>query len=170
MTVNTYSLSPASNNSQNYTVDYTSFYNSSSDSTCVSVGTISRSPVKRTRNKANHKERRRTESINNAFSNLRKSIPNVPADTKLSKIKTLRLATSYINLLMGVLKSDDPISAVPESKADISSHSGRKSAYAVRYVPQQSYKVSFCIRKKNHQRENRGIYYIYSTYLEIDLL
>ncbi|KAL4660023.1 heart- and neural crest derivatives-expressed protein 1 [Arapaima gigas] len=52
------------------------------------------------------KERRRTESINSAFAELRECIPNVPADTKLSKIKTLRLATSYIAYLMEVLAKD----------------------------------------------------------------
>lgn len=52
---------------------------------------------------ANKKERRRTQSINSAFANLRDCIPNVPADTKLSKIKTLRLATSYIAYLMELL-------------------------------------------------------------------
>ena len=36
---------------------------------------------------ANKKERRRTQSINTAFTNLRDCIPNVPSDTKLSKIK-----------------------------------------------------------------------------------
>lgn len=41
--------------------------------------------VKR-RNTANKKERRRTQSINTAFSDLRECIPNVPADTKLSKV------------------------------------------------------------------------------------
>uniref|UniRef100_A0ACB8EIX6 Uncharacterized protein n=1 Tax=Sphaerodactylus townsendi TaxID=933632 RepID=A0ACB8EIX6_9SAUR len=54
------------------------------------------------------KERRRTESLNSAFSELRECIPNVPADTKLSKIKTLRLATSYIAYLMEVLAKDRP--------------------------------------------------------------
>ncbi|KAA0184340.1 hypothetical protein HAZT_HAZT002872 [Hyalella azteca] len=44
--------------------------------------------VKR-RSSANKKERRRTQSINNAFAELRDCIPNVPPDTKLSKIKTL---------------------------------------------------------------------------------
>ncbi|XP_068216421.1 heart- and neural crest derivatives-expressed protein 2-like [Palaemon carinicauda] len=63
--------------------------------------------VKR-RSSANKKERRRTQSINNAFAELRECIPNVPADTKLSKIKTLRLATSYIAYLMEVLHSEDP--------------------------------------------------------------
>ncbi|OTF77505.1 basic helix-loop-helix transcription factor-like protein [Euroglyphus maynei] len=57
------------------------------------------------RRSANKKERRRTQSINSAFSNLRDCIPNVPADTKLSKIKTLRLATSYISYLMKILDS-----------------------------------------------------------------
>lgn len=38
------------------------------------------------RNTANKKERRRTQSINNAFSYLREKIPNVPTDTKLSKV------------------------------------------------------------------------------------
>nr|XP_023026598.1 heart- and neural crest derivatives-expressed protein 1-like isoform X1 [Leptinotarsa decemlineata] len=40
--------------------------------------------VKR-RSTANKKERRRTQSINNAYADLRDCIPNVPADTKLSK-------------------------------------------------------------------------------------
>uniref|UniRef100_A0A8D8ZKB0 Heart- and neural crest derivatives-expressed protein 2 n=1 Tax=Cacopsylla melanoneura TaxID=428564 RepID=A0A8D8ZKB0_9HEMI len=81
--------------------------------------------VKR-RNTANKKERRRTQSINNAFSDLRECIPNVPSDTKLSKIKTLRLATSYISYLMKVLETDDIIS-IDDFKADLSSHSHRKS-------------------------------------------
>ncbi|KAL8212113.1 UNVERIFIED_CONTAM: hypothetical protein K2H54_038004 [Gekko kuhli] len=57
---------------------------------------------------APRKERRRTESLNSAFAELRECIPNVPADTKLSKIKTLRLATSYIAYLMEVLAKDRP--------------------------------------------------------------
>lgn len=53
-------------------------------------------PVKPTTSK---KERRRTQNINAAFAELRKHIPNVPSDTKLSKIKTLKLAMSYIHHL-----------------------------------------------------------------------
>ncbi|CAH1103049.1 unnamed protein product [Psylliodes chrysocephalus] len=63
--------------------------------------------VKR-RTTANKKERRRTQSINMAYADLRDCIPNVPADTKLSKIKTLRLATSYIAYLTRALETDDP--------------------------------------------------------------
>uniref|UniRef100_A0A182J2N9 Uncharacterized protein n=1 Tax=Anopheles atroparvus TaxID=41427 RepID=A0A182J2N9_ANOAO len=64
--------------------------------------------VKR-RNTANKKERRRTQSINSAYSSLRDRIPNVPNDTKLSKIKTLRLAISYIAHLLAVVNGNqDP--------------------------------------------------------------
>lgn len=76
--------------------------------------------VKR-RNTANKKERRRTMSINNAFSELRDCIPNVPADTKLSKIKTLRLATSYISYLMAVLE------AGPDTDIPFRAELGRQS-------------------------------------------
>ena len=55
------------------------------------------------RNTANRKERRRTYSINSAFSKLRERIPNVPKDTKLSKIKTLKLAALYIEFLSQLL-------------------------------------------------------------------
>ena len=54
----------------------------------------------------NKKERRRTQNINSAFADLRGCIPNVPMDTKLSKIKTLRLAISYIQHLMQQLNDD----------------------------------------------------------------
>ena len=74
--------------------------------------------VKR-RGTANKKERRRTVSINTAFAKLRGCIPNVPSDTKLSKIKTLRLATSYIAYLMDVLNKDDPKLAEAGFKADL---------------------------------------------------
>ncbi|NXI23049.1 HAND2 protein, partial [Sterrhoptilus dennistouni] len=75
-------------------------------------------PVKR-RGTANRKERRRTQSINSAFAELRECIPNVPADTKLSKIKTLRLATSYIAYLMDLLAKDDQNGEAEAFKAEI---------------------------------------------------
>uniref|UniRef100_A0A8C9QWW5 Scleraxis bHLH transcription factor n=1 Tax=Scleropages formosus TaxID=113540 RepID=A0A8C9QWW5_SCLFO len=57
----------------------------------------------RQRNVANARERDRTNSVNTAFSALRTLIPTEPADRKLSKIETLRLASSYISHLGNVL-------------------------------------------------------------------
>ena len=68
---------------------------------------------------ANKKERRRTQSINTAFSDLRTAIPNVQPDTKLSKIKTLKLATKYIEFLMDILSKDDPTAMPSAFKAEI---------------------------------------------------
>lgn len=55
------------------------------------------------RRAANARERDRTHSVNSAFSTLRTLIPTEPADRKLSKIETIRLATSYIAHLQTVL-------------------------------------------------------------------
>uniref|UniRef100_A0AAV2LBJ5 BHLH domain-containing protein n=1 Tax=Knipowitschia caucasica TaxID=637954 RepID=A0AAV2LBJ5_KNICA len=55
------------------------------------------------RQAANARERDRTHSVNSAFSTLRMLIPTEPADRKLSKIETLRLASSYISHLANVL-------------------------------------------------------------------
>ena len=65
----------------------------------------------------NKKERRRTQSINTAFSDLRCCIPNVPTDTKLSKIKTLRLAISYIQYLMQQLNDDRYSMVIPDQRS-----------------------------------------------------
>ncbi|KAK4878265.1 hypothetical protein RN001_010771 [Aquatica leii] len=55
-------------------------------------------PVKE-RYHANARERDRTHSVNTAFTTLRTLIPTEPKDRKLSKIETLRLASSYISHL-----------------------------------------------------------------------
>ncbi|XP_070566399.1 twist-related protein 2-like [Ptychodera flava] len=55
---------------------------------------------------ANVRERQRTQSLNEAFSALRKIIPTLPSD-KLSKIQTLKLASRYIDFLFQVLRSDE---------------------------------------------------------------
>lgn len=71
-------------------------------------GGVPHEPKKRV--SANKKERRRTLSINNAFKDLRDHIPDIPGDTKLSKIKTLKLAINYIEHLMKLLEKNDPSS------------------------------------------------------------
>uniref|UniRef100_A0A3Q3X4E9 BHLH domain-containing protein n=1 Tax=Mola mola TaxID=94237 RepID=A0A3Q3X4E9_MOLML len=51
--------------------------------------------------------RDRTHSVNTAFTALRTLIPTEPADRKLSKVETLRLASSYIAHLANVLLLGD---------------------------------------------------------------
>ena len=63
---------------------------------------------------ANVRERQRTQSLNEAFTQLRKIIPTLPSD-KLSKIQTLKLASRYIDFLYQVLRSDDHDSKMASS-------------------------------------------------------
>ncbi|XP_034018036.1 transcription factor 21 [Thalassophryne amazonica] len=58
------------------------------------------------RNAANARERARMRVLSKAFSRLKTSLPWVPPDTKLSKLDTLRLASSYIAHLRQILASD----------------------------------------------------------------
>ncbi|XP_060808303.1 heart- and neural crest derivatives-expressed protein 2 isoform X1 [Amyelois transitella] len=68
--------------------------------------------VKR-RTTANKKERRRTQSINTAFSDLRECIPNVPPDTKLSKM--VRKRSQSINTAFSSLRQRIP-NVLPDTK------------------------------------------------------
>ncbi|XP_066558832.1 transcription factor 15 [Amia ocellicauda] len=63
--------------------------------------------VVKQRHAANARERDRTQSVNTAFTALRTLIPTEPVDRKLSKIETLRLASSYISHLANVLLVGD---------------------------------------------------------------
>ncbi|KAF6722934.1 Transcription factor 21 [Oryzias melastigma] len=72
--------------------------------------TLSRALHKETRqmqrNAANARERARMRVLSKAFSRLKTSLPWVPADTKLSKLDTLRLASSYICHLRQLLQDE----------------------------------------------------------------
>ena len=88
----------------------------SSQQSCTSFRTLA-IPV---RYNANYRERDRTNSVNSAFTTLRTMIPTEPADRKLSKIETLRLATSYIShlhtvLVAGVNCNEQPCIQVTQS-------------------------------------------------------
>ena len=65
---------------------------------------------------ANMRERDRTQSVNSAFSSLRDLIPTEPLDRKLSKIETLRLATSYIHHLAVQLNAGLTIALLNKQK------------------------------------------------------
>ncbi|XP_014207328.1 protein twist [Copidosoma floridanum] len=73
-------------------------------------GGASQEELNSQRSQANERERARTQSLNDAFAALRRSIPTLPSD-KLSKIQTLKLACKYINFLYKVLQFRDGDSA-----------------------------------------------------------
>ena len=69
------------------------------------------------RNAANARERARMRVLSKAFSHLKMTLPWVPSDTKLSKLDTLRLASSYIAHLQSILDSEDGDVPLPAALA-----------------------------------------------------
>lgn len=67
---------------------------------------------------ANARERTRTHSVNDVFNKLRRHIPTEPANRKLSKIETLRLATSYISHLSELITNADELAERPPFNDD----------------------------------------------------
>ncbi|XP_074842380.1 pancreas transcription factor 1 subunit alpha [Carettochelys insculpta] len=92
----------------------------------------SEAELQQLRQAANVRERRRMQSINDAFEGLRSHIPTLPYEKRLSKVDTLRLAIGYINFLSELVQSDLPLrSAGGESpsqpKKVIICHRGTRS-------------------------------------------
>ncbi|XP_059160094.1 uncharacterized protein LOC131943818 isoform X2 [Physella acuta] len=79
---------------------------------------------------ANVRERQRTESLNEAFSQLRKIIPTLPSD-KLSKIQTLKLACRYIDFLFQILRSDETEMKYFPSSCSYMAHERLSYAFSV---------------------------------------
>ena len=80
------------------------------------------------RNQANIRERQRTQSLNQAYTMLRESIPTLPSD-KMSKIQTLKLASEYIEFLDNVLRTSEV-----NPRSDIADHNdGRRAQDTLAY-------------------------------------
>lgn len=60
--------------------------------------------VKKRRLAANARERRRMNSLNDAFERLREVVPSLGSDRKLSKFETLQMAQTYIGALAELLQ------------------------------------------------------------------
>lgn len=89
------------------------------------------------RHAANLRERRRMQSINEAFEGLRSHIPTLPYEKRLSKVDTLRLAIGYISFLADMLNSsesaDDPFGASLDRtrKVIIHCHTGKNNFFLI---------------------------------------
>ena len=72
------------------------------------------------RQAANLRERRRMQSINDAFEGLRAHIPTLPYEKRLSKVDTLRLAIGYISFLSELVQNDT------QTKENVNSQPGEQ--------------------------------------------
>jgi hypothetical protein len=72
------------------------------------------------RNAANDRERTRMRVLSKAFVRLKTSLPWVPSDTKLSKLDTLKLASSYILYLTNILNDDKALTTLSKDDNFIS--------------------------------------------------
>ncbi|XP_018980532.1 basic helix-loop-helix transcription factor scleraxis [Cyprinus carpio] len=127
------------------------------------TGTMAPVPEGRQRNTANARERDRTNSVNTAFTALRTLIPTEPADRKLSKIETLRLASSYIShlgnvLLVGEACGDgQPCHSGGPSTSNYYHHHGSPNRDSENSQPKQI--CTFCLsnqRKLSKDRERKS--------------
>jgi len=87
------------------------------------------------RNAANERERARMRVLSRAFTRLKTSLPWVPADTKLSKLDTLRLASCYIAHLSRLLAEDDDIKAGGTAAGADDVHSSTAAVAATTSTP-----------------------------------
>ncbi|KAF8796727.1 Pancreas transcription factor 1 subunit alpha like protein [Argiope bruennichi] len=137
----------------------------SSDQENSSSSTGGRRPVRRRRKcvaqqvqqrqAANLRERRRMQSINDAFEGLRAHIPTLPYEKRLSKVDTLRLAIGYIGFLSELVNSGrhpaDPLqsqAAEQPKKVIIQCHRGPPVVSASRRAP------PLCPRETSAQNGN----------------
>lgn len=66
-----------------------------------------RSSMSEQRRAANMRERKRMQSINEAFESLRTQLPTLPYEKKISKVDTLKMAIAYILFLTELLNDDN---------------------------------------------------------------
>ena len=86
------------------------------------------------RHAANIRERKRMQSINEAFEGLRSHIPTLPYEKRLSKVDTLRLAIGYISFLGDMLNCCEDKSTntfETSTKIVIRCHAGSTFSYII---------------------------------------
>lgn len=72
----------------------------------VTINNAAPDIIKKRRLAANARERRRMNSLNDAFDKLRQVVPSLGNDRKLSKFETLQMAQTYISALNELLRRE----------------------------------------------------------------
>ena len=78
-----------------------------------------KSSVIQQRQAANMRERRRMQSINEAFEGLRTQLPTLPYEKKISKVDTLKMAIEYIRFLTELLNKDTQYNSQASASKEI---------------------------------------------------
>ena len=73
---------------------------------------------KKRRSAANARERKRMKGLNVAFDHLRRVVPQLGNDRKLSKYDTIQMAQTYITALMALLEPNSQASDTTEESPD----------------------------------------------------
>ncbi|KRX96538.1 Protein lin-32 [Trichinella pseudospiralis] len=99
--------SSSRNNSGNSSSSSSSNNNNSNKRALSHMHTMAGQPeMRRRRLAANERERRRMNSLNGAFDNLRNVLPSIESGKNLSKIETLLMAQEYIRVLQELIGSN----------------------------------------------------------------
>ena len=72
------------------------------------------------RHAANMRERRRMQSINDAFEGLRQHIPTLPYEKRLSKVDTLKLTIGWVAVRFNKFSGDSLLKYFPHSDTSTS--------------------------------------------------
>jgi len=111
------------------------------------------SPPVVVRQVANVRERQRTESLNEAFEKLRRSVPTLPSD-KLSKIQTLKLASYYIEFMHDILgTSVEKRHSINLNALASSSTSSNKTAATSKLKDSQNHSESGVKKRKLNNKQ-----------------
>ena len=100
-------------------LDYDFSEENSLDSMSCNKRRRSTSHLSHQRQAANMRERRRMQSINDAFEGLRIQLPTLPYEKKISKVDTLKMAIAYINFLTDLLNKDTSYNSRTTSTKEI---------------------------------------------------
>ncbi|XP_075211816.1 pancreas transcription factor 1 subunit alpha-like isoform X2 [Lycorma delicatula] len=107
------------------------------------------------RQAANLRERRRMQSINDAFEGLRAHIPTLPYEKRLSKVDTLKLAIGYINFLSELVRTDrgqsEPCKGIGlgKSRRQVPREENRKIIVRAYGSPYAAHSLSWSSNKEN---------------------
>ncbi|XP_026813247.1 protein atonal homolog 7-like [Rhopalosiphum maidis] len=115
------------------------------------------------RNAANARERARMRVLSKAFGRLKTTLPWVPADTKLSKLDTLRLATTYIAHLSSLLTTTERSDSIVD-QGETATQVAVTSTQPINYAMTWPYNAHSAAKQCSSPDDDDCRYNCYSSY------